>query len=182
MQLDPQHTGAKLSSEIISASQSALRALARSVEQACAGTRELGRCLFSSMAFRKAMLWGLHESGISTVAHSGRDVLLLLSSRFIRQFAYGCSTLILALYFQALGHSDERLGLFMTLTLLGDVAISLWLTSVTDSLGRRRILILGAVLMVAAGSVFATASNYWILLGAAVIGVISPRYVILMHF
>ena len=133
---------------------------------------------FSSMAFKATMLWLLRESGVLTVTHSGQDVLLLLSSRFIRQFAYGCSTLILALYFRALGHSDERLGIFMTLTLLGDVIISLWLTRVTDSLGRRRILILGAVLMVAAGSVFAMASNYWILLGAAVVGVISPRYVI----
>lgn len=123
------------------------------------------------------MSWLLRESGVLTVAGSGRDVLLILSSRFIRQFAYGCSTLILALYFRALGHSDERLGLFMTLTLLGDVIISLWLTSVTDSLGRRRILVFGAVLMVVAGSVFAMASNYWILLGAAIIGVISPRCV-----
>lgn len=129
------------------------------------------------MSLQNAILWLLNSSGVLTVAHSGKDVLLLLSSRCIRQIAYGCSTLILALYFKALGHSDERLGLFMTLTLLGDVVISLWLTSVTDSLGRRRVLILGAMLMVVAGFVFATASNYWILLGAAIVGVISPRYV-----
>jgi predicted MFS family arabinose efflux permease len=67
----------------------------------------------------------------------------------------------------------------MTLTLLGDVPISFLLTCVADSLGRRRILILGASLMAASGVIFATASNYWVLLGAAVIGVISPRYVTL---
>jgi MFS family permease len=131
----------------------------------------------SLMSFKGISWWVLCESGVSTVVHSGQNVLLILTSRFIRQFAYGCSTLILALYFRALGHSDERHGLFMTFTLLGDVIISLWLTSVTDSLGRRRILILGAVLMVAAGSIFAMASNYWVLLGAAIIGVISPRCV-----
>ena len=65
----------------------------------------------------------------------------------------------------------------MTLTLLGDVIVSLWLTSVTDSLGRRRILILGAILMAAAGSVFAMASNYWILLGAAAVGVIRGQQI-----
>ena len=89
-------------------------------------------------------------------------------------FAYGSSTLILALYFSALGHSDAKIGLFMTLTLIGDVLISLALTFVADALGRRRILILGAGLMVLSGLVFATTSNYWILLFAAVVGVISP--------
>lgn len=89
-------------------------------------------------------------------------------------FAYGSSTLILALYFSALGHSDAQIGLFMTLTLVGDVAISLALTFVADSLGRRRILLLGSLLMVFSGAVFATTGNYYAMLFAAVVGVISP--------
>ncbi|KAK4937091.1 hypothetical protein LTR28_009949, partial [Elasticomyces elasticus] len=89
-------------------------------------------------------------------------------------FAYGSSTLILALYFSALGHSDTKIGLFMTLTLIGDVLISLALTFVADALGRRRILVLGALLMSLSGAIFASVENYWILLFAAVVGVISP--------
>ncbi|KAK3642992.1 hypothetical protein LTR56_008861 [Elasticomyces elasticus] len=115
-----------------------------------------------------------NELGLVTLAACSKDVYLLLLTRFIRMFAYGGSTLILALYFTALGHSDKKIGLFMTLTLVGDVAISLALTAVADSLGRRRILILGALLMTFSGIVFATVSNYWILLVAAVVGVISP--------
>ena len=114
------------------------------------------------------------ELGISTVLNSSRDVYLLLLTRFVRMFAYGSSTLILAIYFAALGHSDTKIGLFMTLTLVGDVLISLALTFVADSLGRRRILILGSLLMTLSGVCFATVSNYWILLLAAVVGVISP--------
>lgn len=114
------------------------------------------------------------ELGITTLRHSGKDVYLLLLTRFIRMFAYGSSTLVLALYFAALGHSDTKIGLFMTLTLVGDVAISLALTLIADSLGRRRILILGALSMTFSGAIFATLSNYWILLLAAVVGVISP--------
>ncbi|KAK5736797.1 hypothetical protein LTR17_007122 [Elasticomyces elasticus] len=115
-----------------------------------------------------------NELGLVTLSACSKDVYLLLLTRFVRMFAYGGSTLILALYFAALGHSDKKIGLFMTLTLVGDVAISLALTAVADSLGRRRILILGALLMTFSGIVFATVSNYWILLLAAVVGVISP--------
>ena len=71
-----------------------------------------------------------------------------LSARVLRKLgAYGSSTLILALFFAELGHSDAKIGLFMTLTLVGDVLISLALTFVADSLGRRNILILGSLLM-----------------------------------
>lgn len=81
---------------------------------------------------------------------------------------------VLAIYFAALGHSDTKIGLFMTLTLVGDVLISLALTFVADALGRRRVLILGSLLMTLSGVCFATVSSYWILLSAAVVGVISP--------
>ncbi|EME47590.1 hypothetical protein DOTSEDRAFT_105592, partial [Dothistroma septosporum NZE10] len=115
-----------------------------------------------------------NEFGITTLINSTKDVHLLLITRFIRMFAYGSSTLILALFFAALGHSDTKIGLFMTLTLVGDVAISLGLTLIADALGRRKILLLGALLMIVSGVVFANMSNYWTLLFAAMVGVISP--------
>lgn len=126
----------------------------------------------SQVARLSARLW--NELGFEAVAKAPRDVLLLLLSRFIRMFAYGGSTLVLALYFSVLGFSDSMIGLFMTLTLAGDVVVSLILTVVADQLGRRRVLLLGALLMVASGVVFALSGNYWVLLLAAVIGVISP--------
>jgi hypothetical protein len=63
--------------------------------------------------------------GIPSMLATSRDVHLLLLIRFIRMCAYGSSTLVLALYFAALGHSDTRIGLFLSLTLVGDVGISL---------------------------------------------------------
>ena len=68
----------------------------------------------------------------------------------------------------------STVGAILTLTLLGDAAISLWLTTHADRVGRRRILIVGAALMLLAGIVFAVARDPWILLVAATIGVISP--------
>jgi len=87
--------------------------------------------------------------------------------------AYGTNSLILALFFSALKFSDTKIGLFMTLTLLGDVVLSVLLTLVADRVGRRRILLLGSFLMVLSGATFALFENFWILLFAAVVGVIS---------
>ena len=61
----------------------------------------------------------------------------------------------------------------MTLTLLGDVFLGGFLTLIADRSGRRRVLIGGSLLMVMSGVVFATVSNFWILLIAAVFGVVS---------
>lgn len=83
--------------------------------------------------------------------------------------------MILAVYLSSLDISDARIGLFMTLTLLGDVVISVILTLFADGLGRRRVLVLGAALMTASGVVFALVGNYWVLVAASIFGVISPR-------
>lgn len=91
------------------------------------------------------------ELGFTTLRRSSKDVYLLLLTRYLRMFAYGSSTLILALLFAALGHTDTRIGLFMTLTLVGDVGISLAMTFVADSIGRRNILVVGGLLMTLSG-------------------------------
>lgn len=117
----------------------------------------------------------LEELGLVNLYRTTIDVKLLCVQRFVRLFAYGGSTLILVSFLSNLGISDAQIGLFMTLTLIGDVLISLALTLVADSLGRRAILAMGAVLMSLSGIVFGLSSNFWVLLLAAVLGVISPR-------
>ncbi|KAL6242115.1 hypothetical protein RBB50_011027 [Rhinocladiella similis] len=116
----------------------------------------------------------LKELGLVTLFHASTDTKILILQRFIRLFAYGGSTLLLASYLSDLGIADARIGLFMTLTLVGDVFISFLLTLVADQLGRRWILVLGAALMSVAGVVFGLSGNYWVLLAGAIIGVISP--------
>ena len=118
----------------------------------------------------------LEELGLVSIYKSPIDIKLLCLQRFVRLFAYGGSTLVLVSYLSALGHPEDKIGLFMTLTLVGDVAISLFLTLIADGLGRRAILALGAALMTASGVIFGLSDNYWVLLAAAIFGVISPRY------
>src|SRR6266853_4647301 len=103
-----------------------------------------------------------------------RDGWLLFLTRFVRLFAYGSLSVVLVFYLVGLGLSASQTGLLLTLTLVGDTLVSLYLTTRADRIGRRRMLILGAALMVAAGLVFASTSHLWLLILAGTIGVISP--------
>lgn len=102
------------------------------------------------------------------------DAWLLFATRFIRLFAYGSLSVVLVFYLIGLGLSESQTGLLLTLTLVGDTVVSLYLTTRADRIGRRRMLIVGAALMAAAGLAFASTSNLWLLILAGTIGVISP--------
>lgn len=103
-----------------------------------------------------------------------RDGVVLFLTRFTRLFAYGALSVVLVFYLVSLGLTEAQVGLLLTLTLAGDMAISLVLTTRADRLGRRRMLIVGAILMVGAGIAFASTRNLLFLIIAGTIGVISP--------
>ncbi len=109
-----------------------------------------------------------------------RDVRLLFLARAVRMFGYGGLGVVLVLYLAAAGFDAGAIGILLALTLVGDTAISLVLTTHADRIGRRRTLIVGALLMAAAGAVFAAGSGlpgesaFVILLVAATLGVLSP--------
>jgi len=111
---------------------------------------------------------------IATLRHLSPDARLLFATRFIRLFAYGALSVVLVLYLVGLGLSESDTGLLLTATLLGDTLVSLYLTTQADRLGRRRMLIAGAALMVAAGIAFAFTRQMWLLVVAGTIGVVSP--------
>src|SRR5215218_6547724 len=106
-----------------------------------------------------------------TFAHLTRDVWLLYLTRFLRLFAYGLLSVVLVFYLLGLGLSEVQTGMLLTLTLAGDTVVSLYLTTRADRLGRRRMLVAGALLMAAAGLVFAGSSSLVVLLAAGIIGV-----------
>ena len=103
-----------------------------------------------------------------------RDGRLLFSTRSIRLFAFGLVSVILVLYLAQVGFNDSQVGVLLSLTLAGDAAISLWITTRADRMGRRRMLIVGGILMIIAGVAFAFSGNFIILTLAAIIGTISP--------
>jgi len=109
-----------------------------------------------------------------TLAKLPADGYILFETRVIRMFAYGFLSVVLVLYLAQLGLNEGLIGLLLSLTLIGDAAISLWMTTTADRIGRRRILIAGAGLMLFAGILFAVTDRVALLLIAAIIGVISP--------
>jgi MFS family permease len=103
-----------------------------------------------------------------------RDIPLLFTTRVIRMFGYGFLSVVLALYLAKRGLGEGEIGMLLTLTLAGDAAITLWITTSADRLGRRRMLVFGAGLMIISGLIFSLTGNYILLVATAIIGVISP--------
>lgn len=120
--------------------------------------------------------WLNRETGLQSIREYGnKDIYVILVTRFLRMFAYGGAALVLAIFLYTQAKLDwKQTTSFMTFTLLGDAAISYGLTIVADKIGRRRILLVGSLLMTLSGTVFAFSKNYYVLLLAAIVGVISP--------
>ena len=113
-------------------------------------------------------------SELSFVRYLTPDGRLLFTTRLVRLFAYGFLSVVLALYLAQVGLTTAEIGTLFTFTLVGDAGISLWITTSADRSGRKRMLLLGAGLMLFAGIVFALTGNIVLLIVAAIIGVLSP--------
>ncbi|KAK5076495.1 hypothetical protein LTR51_002177 [Lithohypha guttulata] len=59
------------------------------------------------------------------------------------------------------------------MTLFGDLILGTILTLIADKVGRRKVLLGGSVMMIISGTTFALFESFWLLLPAAVVGVIS---------
>src|SRR6266542_689700 len=103
-----------------------------------------------------------------------RDGWLLFATCGMRSFAYGFLSVILGLYLDAVGLSTSAIGWIFTAALGGGAIMTIIITAVADSFGRRALLIVGAVLMASAGWVFAVSHDPILLTIAAIFGTISP--------
>ncbi|KAF5838484.1 hypothetical protein DUNSADRAFT_2813 [Dunaliella salina] len=114
--------------------------------------------------------------GLDSVQGLTSDAKVLFANKVCRALAFGLSSVILAQYLSLIGLQDHSIGLLMTCTLLGDAAVSLLVTLTADWLGRRAMLLLGAVLKLIGALIFAAgSSDLWLLLlFGATVGVISP--------
>lgn len=92
----------------------------------------------------------------------------------LRMFGFGFLAVILVIYLEQIGFSTSETGLLFTLTLLGDAVISIFLTTHADKYGRKFCLFVGSFLSIFTSLVFISQTNFWILLIAAIVGVISP--------
>jgi MFS family permease len=103
-----------------------------------------------------------------------RDGWLLFATCGIRSFAYGFLSVVLGLYLDGIGLTTTAIGWIFAAALAGGAVMTIVITTVADSFGRKTLLILGAVLMAIAGWVFAISSDPLLLALAAIFGTISP--------
>jgi MFS family permease len=103
-----------------------------------------------------------------------RDGWILFATCGVRSFAYGFLSVVLGLYLDAIGLAATSIGWIFTAALAGGAAMTIVITAVAGRLGRKRLLILSAVLMAVAGSVFALSHNLFLLVLAAIFGTVSP--------
>src|SRR5713101_6034264 len=98
------------------------------------------------------------------------DAQLILLMRGLRQVAYGCLSVILGVVLAGEGFSPAAIGVLITVSLVGDMVGTYVIGLVADSWGRRRTLVLLALLMAATGVIFGLVSSYSVLLLAAFFG------------
>src|SRR5438552_6818734 len=111
---------------------------------------------------------------IQALGPLSRDGRLLFATRVVRTFSYGLLSVVLVLYLAAIGLRDREIGLLLTATLVGDAVVSLAITANADRFGRRRMLVIGGVLVAITGLAFALSGNLLLLTIAAIFGTLSP--------
>jgi MFS family permease len=102
------------------------------------------------------------------------DLVLVFASRITRLAAYGLLSVILVLYLAEAGLSEGRIGLLLTLSLIGDAVVSFWMATSADRVGRRKVLVAGALLMMLAGVALLLTRDFLLLAVAATVGILSP--------
>ena len=88
-----------------------------------------------------------------------KDFYILFITRSLRLFSYGSLAVVLFLYLNEIGFSESQIGLLMSLILLGDLVITMYLTTHADRFGRKKTLAIGALLKLFTGVSFALTTN-----------------------
>jgi MFS family permease len=104
-----------------------------------------------------------------------RDGALVFTGRVVRTFSLGALSLALPLLLKHRGLSAAALGGVLTATLVEDALLTAAVTAMAPRWGRRRLLILSAIPMVAGGIALARARDTAWLLAAVVVAVVSSN-------
>jgi MFS family permease len=98
----------------------------------------------------------------------------IILARALRMFGYGFASVLIGVTLATAGFTAIQVSLLLSTALAGDVVAIILVALLADRLGRRRILVVFALLMAIAGLAFAFSHNLFILLFAAFFGTISP--------
>jgi MFS family permease len=103
-----------------------------------------------------------------------RDARIVITTRALRTFGYGSTSVVLAAMLTEDGDSPAQIGLLLAVAAIGSVIASILMGLFADRFGRRSSLLVTAGLMAGAGLVFAFSESYPMLIVGAFVGTISP--------
>lgn len=101
------------------------------------------------------------------------DLRSILAVQALRAFAYGFASVLLGASLADGGFSPTQVGLVFTAMLAGNAIVSIGVGTFGERIGRRRLYALLLALMGLAGSVYAFADAFWILVLVALTGTLS---------
>lgn len=101
------------------------------------------------------------------------DVLILFIAKLLRMFSFGAISVVFFFVLIQKGLSQKQIGFLQSFVAVGDIIISLILTTQADKLGRKKTLICGAFLKIVAGVTYALSDNYAILMISGALGVLT---------
>ena len=127
----------------------------------------------SLLEWGRAAITLLHRQGMNfqRIAPDGRLVILV---RALRTFGYGFTSVLVGVVLTNAGVPTVQIGLLFAVAALGSITFSLVMGMYADRMGRKRSLVVSALLMMGTGCVFAFTRYYPLLLIAAFCGTISP--------
>ena len=96
-----------------------------------------------------------------------------MTARILRTFAYGFLSIVISIYLKLIGFDVFLIGLILTSTLINSVIFTLVASFYADRIGRRKMLIIYAIMMAISGVIFFVTSNYIALIVAGLIGTIN---------
>ena len=103
-----------------------------------------------------------------------RDGARLTATRGVRGFVDGAVSVVLAGYFKLLGYSNTRIGVVVTMMLLGSAALTMLTGLYGHRFARRAILLAGSGLMIVTGVTFASTTTFAIFLVVGTLGTMNP--------
>ena len=109
----------------------------------------------------------LTESSSGAVVH-------LLAARALRDFGDGFAAILLPVYLLELGFSPLEIGVLATAALLGSALLTFGIGLIGSRHDRQRLLLAGAMLMIATGVAYAVVHDFALLLVVALAGTINP--------
>jgi len=98
------------------------------------------------------------------------DARLIIAARGLRSFGYGLLAVLLGVALSTAGLTPVAIGALITVSLIGDFCGTYVIGVYADRWGRRRTLVVLALLMAATGAVFGLTAVYPVLLVAAFVG------------